>query len=254
MSAAAIELKDITMTFDGKVLLSNINIRIAVGEKLVLIGPSGEGKSVLLKIMAGILVPTSGQVLIDGKDLNQVHGEEKTQLIARMGMLFQKNALFDSLTCGDNIAFPLREVERAPEQEIRQKVETYLNAVGIPQAKELFPDEISGGMQKRLGIARALSLDPQIIFYDDPTAGLDPITSRMIVDLILRLQKEQNSTLVAITNDMNRAYQLADRIAMVVDSELLITGNRQQTIDHKDQRVHQFTRGELTGPLTESLA
>lgn len=253
MSVAAIELKNVTMAFGDQTLLSDISISISTGEKVVLIGPSGEGKSVLLKIMAGILAPTSGQVFIEGKDLNQASSEEKMKIISKMGMLFQKNALFDSLTCGDNIAFPLNEVKGASEEEITQKVNRFLADVGIPHAKDLFPDEISGGMQKRLGIARALALDPKIILYDDPTAGLDPITSRMIIDLIIHLQKENNSTLVAITNDMNRAYQLADRIAMVVDGELLITGGYKETLNHKDRRVHQFVRGELNGPLTESL-
>ncbi|MCB0356157.1 MAG: ATP-binding cassette domain-containing protein, partial [Bdellovibrionales bacterium] len=127
----------------------------------------------------------------------------------------------------------------------------FLSAVAIPHAKNLYPDEISGGMQKRLGIARALVLDPEIILYDDPTAGLDPITSRMIIQLIKDLQAKKNSTLIAITNDMKRAYQLADRIAMVVDGELIVTGDETQTKNYQDPRVRQFITGQLEGPLTE---
>ncbi|MCB9025660.1 MAG: ATP-binding cassette domain-containing protein [Bdellovibrionaceae bacterium] len=240
------------MVFSGnEYVLRDVDILVAEGEKLVLIGPSGEGKSVLLKLIGGILVPSSGEVIIKGKNLNRISKQERDEVLRSMGMLFQKNALFDSLTSAENIAFPMREVLGASEEEIENKINLFLNAVGIPQARELFPDEISGGMQKRLGIARALALNPEIILYDDPTAGLDPITSRMIIQLIKDLQKEKNSTLVAITNDMMRAYQLADRIAMIVDGELIITGNEKETKAHKDPRVKQFISGLLEGPLTE---
>ena len=245
-----IELKDVVMRFGDTVMLNHVNLKVEAGETLVLIGPSGQGKSVLLKLLGGILIPTSGQIIIDGINLVTARGIERAQLLRRMGMLFQKNALFDSLTVADNIAFPLRETTRLTEGEIAKKIAFFLEAVGIAHARDLFPDEISGGMQKRLGIARALALNPQIIFYDDPTAGLDPITSRVIVQLILKLQEETKATVVAVTNDMNRAYQMADRIAMVVDGIVIETGNAEQTTAHKDPRVHQFITGNLEGPLT----
>lgn len=245
-----IELNDVVMKFGATTLLNRINLHIEEGETLVLIGPSGQGKSVLLKLMAGVLTPTSGDIIIDNKNLLTTRGKERDALLRRMGMLFQKNALFDSLTVGENIGFPLRETTSLSESEIQSKIVFFLEAVGIGHAKDLFPDEISGGMQKRLGIARALALNPEIIFYDDPTAGLDPITSRNIVQLIQKLRDESNSTVVAITNDMNRAYQLADRIVMVVDNEIIITGTPQETQNHTDPRVHQFILGALTGPLT----
>jgi phospholipid/cholesterol/gamma-HCH transport system ATP-binding protein len=150
-------------------------------------------------MMAGLIPPTSGQVLIAGESLYELPLEKKQQLMKRMGMLFQKNALFDSLSNGENIAFPMREVTHQSESEINSTVDYFLQAVGLSHAKNLFPDEISGGMQKRLGIARALALNPQIIFYDDPTAGLDPITSRKIIDLICELQKKNGSTVVSVT-------------------------------------------------------
>lgn len=251
-ASPAIELQGVGISFDGDELLSGIHLSIAHGEKFVLVGPSGEGKSVLLKMMAGVLRPTRGRVLIEGRDLNAAAERERQLTMLKMGMLFQKNALFDSLTAAENIAFPLRETKNLSDIEIGQRIDRFLDEVGIPHARDLFPDEISGGMQKRLGIARALALDPQIIFYDDPTAGLDPITSRRIIELITRLQKEKGSTVVAITNDMNRAYQMADRIGMVVDGELIVTGTVAQTQNHPDPRVHQFIRGELKGPLTEA--
>ncbi len=251
MASIELALNDVSMSFGKLQLFKSVNLSVQQGECVVLIGPSGQGKSVLLKLLAGLIMPTSGQVLVHGEDLNAIGRNQKLELLLQMGMLFQKNALFDSLTVGENIAFPLREKTSLSEGEIQERVSYFLEQVGIGHARKLFPDEISGGMQKRLGIARALALKPKLVLYDDPTAGLDPITSRMIVDLILALQKEQNSTVVAVTNDMARAYQLADRIAMVVDQDVLITGNKAQTQAHTDPRVAQFIRGNLDGPLTE---
>jgi phospholipid/cholesterol/gamma-HCH transport system ATP-binding protein len=247
-------LQDVSIGFGDGDLLSAVNLTVARGESVVLIGPSGLGKTVVLKLFAGLLRPDRGQVLIDGKDLHAAPDAERLALLLRMGMLFQRNALFDSLSVADNIAFPLREKSGLNEAEIAAKVDFFLDAVGLSEARTRFPDEISGGMQKRLGIARALALDPQIVLYDDPTAGLDPITSRKIIDLILRLKREQKSTLVAVTNDMARAYQLADRIVMVVDGELIVTGDRAATLAHPDPRVAQFIRGRLDGPLTATTA
>ena len=238
------------LAFGGEALLRHVNVSISAGEAFVLIGPSGQGKSTLLKVMAGLVESTSGEVVIEGRALKLLRSHEREKLSQKMGMLFQKNALFDSLTCGENVAFPLREVAHASENEIEAAIVYYLEAVGISHARNLFPDEISGGMQKRLGIARALTLKPQIIFYDDPTAGLDPITSRRIVQLIKDLQKQMNTTLVAVTNDMPRAFQMADRIGMVVEGELVICGTPEETRAHKDPRVAQFIRGNLEGPLT----
>lgn len=254
MASIQLALQDVSIDFGDGYLLKKVNLEVQEGESVVLIGPSGFGKSVCLKLFAGLLKPTSGRVMVGGKDLHAITLREQVQLLLQMGMLFQKNALFDSLTVGENIAFPLREKTSLSEAEIQERVTYFLEAVAIPHARDLFPDEISGGMQKRLGIARALALKPRTVLYDDPTAGLDPITSRRIVDLILELRRENKSTVVAVTNDMARAYQLADRIAMVVDGELIITGNRDQTLAHKDPRVIQFIHGNLEGPLTEGMA
>lgn len=253
MTSAHLVVENLRVQFGRDVLLDSVNLSVGRGEKLVLVGPSGHGKSVLLKCMGGILPPTRGRILIEGEDLYKTDSGRRQKMMLSMGMLFQKNALFDSLTVGENIAFPLREVTSLSELRIDQKIDYFLDAVGLTHSKLLFPDEISGGMQKRLGIARALALDPELIFYDDPTAGLDPITSRKIIDLILTLQAEKRSTLIAITNEMPRAYQLADSIAMVVDKEVIVTGNKQQTLAHPDLRVRQFVRGEVSGPLTVTV-
>jgi phospholipid/cholesterol/gamma-HCH transport system ATP-binding protein len=245
-------LNHVSISFGGDPVLNSVDLRVAEGETVVLIGPSGEGKTVVLKLLAGLLQPDSGTVHVQGRDLRQVTVQERERLLMGMGMLFQRNALFDSLTVGENIAFPLREKSALAENEIQDRVGYYLEEVGIAHARGLYPDEISGGMQKRLGIARALALEPRIVLCDDPTAGLDPITSRRIADLILRLKQEHKSTLVAVTNDMARAYQLADRIAMVVDGEIIVTGDKSRTLSHADPRVTQFVRGRLEGPLTEA--
>ncbi len=250
MASAAIELQNVKVVLQGETLLQNVNLKVLSGESLVLIGPSGQGKSVLLKVMGGLILPTEGRVLIEGQDLSTLRGKTREKLLRRIGMLFQKNALFDSLTVGENVAFPLEEVAHSTSQEIEEAISFFLDAVGISHARALFPDEISGGMQKRLGIARALALKPEIVFYDDPTAGLDPITSRKIIQLILDMKMKSKATMVSITNDMQRAYQMAGTIAMVVDKSVIVTGNKDQTINHKDPRVFQFVRGQLDGPLT----
>lgn len=250
MALPLIELKNVSVSFHGEIVLDSINLSVKRGEKIAVVGPSGQGKTVLIKTIAGLVPPHSGEVLVEGASWNSLKGRKRQEILNKLGMLFQKNALFDSLSVGENIAFPMREITKLSEVEIDKTVDRFLEAVGIPHAKFLFPDEISGGMQKRLGIARALALDPEIIFYDDPTAGLDPITSRKIIDLIIDLQKKKSSTVLAITNDMNRAYQFADQIWMVVDKSVIVTGNVEQTKHHNDPRVYQFIRGLLAGPLT----
>lgn len=250
---AIIQLKDVTVKFSGlngdHVVLDRVSLSVQEGESLVLIGPSGHGKTTLLKTLSTLITPQNGEVFYEQKNSITLSKKERLNLLKKMGMLFQKNALFDSLTCAENIAFPLRETTNLNENEIQKKVCLFLEAVGLSHTHSLYPNELSGGMQKRLGIARALALDPEIIFYDDPTAGLDPITSRKIIDLILKLKREKGSTVIAITNDMNRAYQLADRIVMVVDRELIMAGSASETRACNDPRVYQFIRGASDGPL-----
>lgn len=245
-----IELKNVGVRLDEQQILSNVELSVPTHSCLVLVGPSGHGKTTLLKTIAGLIAPQEGEVVIENQNINKLSDAERTRLVQSMGMLFQKNALFDSLTCAENIAFPLRETTKLQDDEIRQKVEFFLEAVGLSHAFKLYPDEISGGMQKRLGIARALALRPKIVLYDDPTAGLDPITSKKIIELIIDIQKKSEATVVAVTNDMNRAYQMADTIAMVVDGGVIVTGTPEETKRHKDPRVQQFIRGQLEGPLT----
>ena len=249
MASSEIQLQNVGFKVGDEIILKNVNLHLSSGESFVLVGPSGLGKSLLLKMIAGLLSPTTGEITIGGENLLTSRGKARERIIRQMGMLFQKNALFDSLSVAENLAFAMREVNHAPPQEIAAAIQKYLTAVGLIESKDLFPDEISGGMQKRLGIARALVLQPKILLFDDPTAGLDPITSRKIVELILQVKKENECTIIAITNDMHRAFQMADRIGLVVDQGLIITGTVEETKEHKDPRVQQFIHGLLDGPL-----
>lgn len=245
-----LELRNVDLRFGRQEVLKNINLRVHAGERVAVIGPSGQGKSSILKLLAGLILPSAGQVLIEGRDFHALPAREQQKLRLRMGMLFQKNALFDSMRNLENVCFPLVEAGHLGGEQLNSRAKSFLEAVGLGHAAELYPDEISGGMQKRLGIARALVLDPEIIFYDDPTAGLDPITSRKIVDLINELQSQKASTIIAVTNDMNRARQLGGRVWMVVQGEVLDLGSPDEMRHHPDPRVHQFISGAARGPLT----
>jgi len=204
----------------------------------------------LLKLMAGLIEPSRGEVYCLGANLLTLRGKLRASTLRRVGFLFQKNALFDSLTALENVEFPLREALGLAAPECRERSEFLLEKVGLLSARDRLPSEMSGGMQKRLGVARALALKPEIVLYDDPTAGLDPITSRQILDLILTLQAEQQSTVVAVLNDMNRVRQMDAQNLMVIDREVLVLGDRHQIFDNDDPRVQQFIRGDVSGPLT----
>ncbi len=252
MASSEIQLSNVGFKVGEETILENVNLTLVRGESFVLVGPSGLGKSLLLKMVAGLLAPTSGEISIADENLLTSRGEARQKIIRQMGMLFQKNALFDSLSASENLTFALREVNHQSAQSSEEIVIKYLTAVGLLESKNLYPDEMSGGMQKRLGIARALVLRPKILLFDDPTAGLDPITSRKIIELILQVKKENQNTMIAITNDMHRAFQMADRIGLVVDKTLIITGSPAETKAHSDPRVHQFIHGLLQGPLANT--
>lgn len=216
-------------------IFRNLNIHLREGESVALVGPSGAGKSLLLKCIAGLIDPDEGSVKIENDNI---------------GMLFQKNALFDSLTVEENLLFPLRERLGVRGAEARARARNWLEAVGLEGNEKLFPDEISGGMQKRLGVARALIVEPQVILYDDPTAGLDPVTSRKIADLLNGLRKKSGGTILVVTNDMQRAYQLGDRVALLLNGGLVEGGTPEQLQRTTDPSLRQFIYGLLQGPLT----
>jgi phospholipid/cholesterol/gamma-HCH transport system ATP-binding protein len=234
-----IRLENVGKKFEGRWIFKDISLEVAEKESVVMVGPSGSGKSVMLKLIAGLLEKDSGAIALGSRNV---------------GMLFQKNALFDSLTCEENLLFPLKERKGIEGQKAKDRAAHFLKAVGLKGNESLFPDEISGGMQKRLGIARALIVEPEIILYDEPTAGLDPITSRTIADLIRELRTEVGSTLLTVTNDMQRAYQLGDRICLLAQGKLVMGGTPADVQATQNPAIRQFIYGLKQGPLTSGLA
>ncbi|MCC7442054.1 MAG: ATP-binding cassette domain-containing protein [Bdellovibrionales bacterium] len=233
-----IRLERVGKRFGDSWVFRELDLHVARGESVAIVGPSGGGKSVLLKIIAGLYAPDAGTIAVSTED---------------KGMLFQKNALFDSFTVVENLLFPLRERKRMEGAEAMKRAKGFLEAVGLSGNENLYPDEISGGMQKRLGIARALIVEPELILYDEPTAGLDPITSRKIADLIRDLRSKLGSTVVTVTNDMQRAYQIGDRIHLLAQGRLSAGGTPDATKNSKDAAVRQFIFGLKDGPLTSGL-
>jgi phospholipid/cholesterol/gamma-HCH transport system ATP-binding protein len=226
-----INLEEVGKQFSGKWIFRDLTFSVSRGESVVLIGPSGSGKIVLLKIIAGLLNADAGSVHLESTNI---------------GMLFQKNALFDSLSVEDNLLFPLRERLRITGSEARDRATSLLRAVNLPGTESLFPNELSGGMQKRLGIARALIVEPDILLYDEPTAGLDPITSRLIADMIGDLRKKRGTTLVTVTNDIQRAYQLGDQIFLLNRGELILGGTPEQTRATRIPKLKFFISGGIS--------
>lgn len=234
-----IRVEGLGMEFDGRWVFRDVSFRVAPKESAVMVGPSGGGKSVMMKLIAGLIAASAGRIEIGTKNV---------------GMLFQKNALFDSLTVEENLLFPLKERKGVTGREAKERAARLLNEVGLKGNENLFPDEISGGMQKRLGIARALIVEPEVILYDEPTAGLDPITSKMIADLIRALREENGSTLLTVTNDMQRAYQIGDQIYMLAQGELRRGGTPEEIQKTEDDSIRQFIYGLKQGPLTSGLS
>jgi phospholipid/cholesterol/gamma-HCH transport system ATP-binding protein len=234
-----ITVQGLGKTFAGKWVFRGLELAVREGESVALVGPSGSGKSVLLKVIAGLIAADEGGARVASPDV---------------GMLFQKNALFDSFTVEENLLFPLKERRGIVGAEAKQLAARFLHAVGLAGNERLFPDEISGGMQKRLGIARALIVEPQVILYDEPTAGLDPITSKKIADLIRELRAQRGSTLLTVTNDMQRAYQIGDRVCLLAQGALVDGGTPEQVQGSRDPAIRQFIYGLREGPLTGGAA
>lgn len=249
MEHPALKLDNVTIILTGEVILRDVNLEISHGETVVIIGPSGAGKTVLLKTMAGIYPPAKGHVFCEGEDWQNLQSHQKIQLARKIGMQFQKSALFDSLTAFENVAFPLREHTKLNEHEIEKKVHECLKSVGLLDAKDFMPHELSGGMRQRLGIARSLAMSPEIIFYDDPTAGLDPINTDTLLDLISELKQRHHSTIIMVTHSLECAYKMADRIILVGNKQVIDAGTPEQAKVSGHPLVHQFIAGNLVGPL-----
>ena len=245
----AIQFRKVSKRLGRKEVLRGIDLDVAPGESLVIIGRSGTGKSVLLKHVVGLLRPDDGTVHVNGVDVASLEEKELLELREQMGMLFQGGALFDSMTIGENVGLALREHTPLPNQQIEIVVSEKLALVGLTGSEASHPSSLSGGMKKRAALARALALNPKIMLYDEPTTGLDPITADVINRLIRRLQERLKITSIAVTHDMRSAYHIADRIAMLHEGRIHAMGTPDQIQATRDPIVRQFIEGSSEGPL-----
>jgi len=249
-----IHLSGVKKSFGHKVVLDGVDLSVAKGESVVVIGGSGTGKSVMLKCILGLLTPETGRIAIDGEQVVGLTGRELGRVRSKFGMLFQGGALFDSLKVWENVAFGLIQGRKMPREQAREIAIDKLGQVGLaPSAGDLWPSELSGGMQKRVALARAIATQPEIIFFDEPTTGLDPIMADVINDLIVECVKNVGATALSITHDMASARKIADRIAMLYKGKLIWVGPAKD-IDHSgNEFVDQFIHGRAQGPITMEL-
>ena len=251
MSASPkLELQGVYKSFGGNHVLQGIDISIEKGKSLVVIGGSGTGKSVMIKSVLGIVTPDKGSIRVDGQETTGLKGQERDALMRKFGMLFQGGALFDSLPVWENVAFGLIQGRAMPRKEARETAVEKLRSVGLsPRVADLFPAELSGGMQKRVGLARAVASAPEIIFFDEPTTGLDPIMADVINSLIVEASKELGATTLSITHDMASARKIADHVAMIHKGRIIWHGPVSD-IDHSgNEYVEQFIHGRAEGPI-----
>lgn len=246
-----IEAREVRKSFRGREVLRGMNLTIEKGETLVIIGRSGCGKSVFLKHLIGLVLPDSGSVKVEGIDWATLKSRDLRAMRLRCGMLFQSAALFDSLSIGENVGFGLIEHSSLKVPEIRRRVAEALERVGLPGIEAMKPSEVSGGMRKRVGLARAICMKPQIVLYDEPTTGLDPISADAINDLILDLNKSLRITSVVVTHDMTSARKVATRIAMMYEGQVRQTGRPDEVLNSADPVVRQFVTGSARGPITD---
>ena len=250
MSEAKIKISGLHKAFGKKVVLNGVDLEINKGESLVVIGGSGTGKSVLIKCIQGLLTPEQGSILVDDKEVVGISQNEKENLHSKMGMLFQGGALFDSLTVWENVAFGLLENKKMNRKNAKNEAIRVLRQVGLaPDVADLSPSELSGGMQKRVGLARAIATRPEIIFFDEPTTGLDPIMSDVINDLIIESVKGLGATALTITHDMASARKIADRIAMLYKGKIIWQGTVKEMDKTDNPYVCQFINGCSQGPI-----
>mgnify|MGYP002517964859 FL=1 len=243
-----IDIRHVYQTFGNRHILKDVSLSIQDGETMVILGASGSGKSTLLKLIIGLLRPTSGEVLVNGKDMAKLSEQELNEERRHMGMVFQYSALFDSMNVKENVAFGLRMHTKLSEEEIEKVVQEKLKLVGLEGIEDLMPSSLSGGMKKRVSLARAIALEPDIILYDEPTAGLDPIRSTDISLLIKNTQKVMHATSVVVTHDLKSAEMIADRMAFLYEGSFLAIGKPEELYASKDERVRQFMNGLPSNP------
>jgi phospholipid/cholesterol/gamma-HCH transport system ATP-binding protein len=248
---AKIELIDLSKSFGDKVVLDGLRLSIAEGESVVLVGPSGTGKSVLLKHIIGLIRPDSGKVVIDGTDLWSLPEKELNAFRRRFGMSFQEGALFDSMSVYDNIAFPLRRQEKKSAARIRERVAECLELVHLEGIEKRKPAELSGGLRRRVGFARAIALEPEILLFDEPTTGLDPIMTDVIDGTIVEMRERLKCTTVTITHNMESARKIGDRIALIFEGKIVEIAPPEEFLKSANPLVRQFVEGRAEGPMTQ---
>lgn len=246
-----IRIVDLHKSFGPTQVLRGVDLEIGRGETMVIIGQSGSGKSVLLKHLMGILRPDKGEIWIDGLEITRLRDEEILRITRKFGMLFQSAALFDSMNVGANVAFGLERHTDHTQEEIRRIVAESLKRVGLEGIENLMPYELSGGMKKRVGLARAIAYRPEIILYDEPSTGLDPIRADSINDLIIQTKQDLCATSVVITHDMVSSYKVADRIAMLYEGRIIMAGTPAEIQASENPVVQQFIHGQAHGPITD---
>jgi phospholipid/cholesterol/gamma-HCH transport system ATP-binding protein len=244
-----IEIIDLEKSFNGTKVLDGINLTISDKEVLTIIGKSGGGKSVLLKHLVGLIKPDKGKIIIDGVDIAQLHRKELDKIREKFGMLFQSGALFDSLSVYGNIAFPLREKSKLSKREIREKVLQALDDVGLRGMGNKYPAELSGGMKKRVALARTLITEPTTVLFDEPTTGLDPIILNSIHKLIINTHKKYGFTGLIISHEIPEIFEVADKVAMLLKGTIIETGTPEEIQNSSNPAVRQFITGSLEGPI-----
>jgi phospholipid/cholesterol/gamma-HCH transport system ATP-binding protein len=248
-----IKVENLTKKFGNREVLKNISFDVKKSEVFVIMGGSGSGKSTVIKHIIGLLKPTSGKIYIDNIDITSLKDTELIEFRKKIGYLFQEGALFDSLKVWENVGFYYLENTKMPERDIYNLAKEKLALVGLKDIENLYPSQLSGGMRKRVALARAISYNPEIILYDEPSSGLDPVTAAMIDKLILKLRDELGVTSIVVTHDLESAFNIADRIAMIHKGVIYAIGTPEEIKNHPDPVVQQFISRSPEGPITEEL-
>lgn len=244
-----IKIKGLQKSFGAKKVLDGVDLEIEKGKITVIIGRSGEGKSVLIKHIIGLLKPDAGNILLDGQDITIMNERDFNEVLKRFGMLFQGAALFDSMTVGENVGFALKEHTDMNDEDIRKIVKEKLRRVGLRGIEDMMPSELSGGMKKRVGLARAIVMDPEIVLFDEPTTGLDPVMSDAVGTLMLETQKALNTTYIVITHDITLTYKIADKVAMIHEGKIIASGTVEEMKKDTNPILRQFLEGRAEGPI-----
>lgn len=250
--ATVVELRDVCLAFGEKKILSGVSLRVPAKARMVIMGQSGSGKSTLLRLLLGILKPSSGEVTFKGMNISRMGRIRMNRIRQKMGMVYQYSALISSLNVRDNLALPLEELTRKTRDEIDTLVKEKLDMVGMADTLDKMPGELSGGMRKRIGLARGIIMDPELILYDEPTAGLDPVISSVIDELIIALSEKIGATSIIVTHEMGSAFKIATHIAMLYEGKIIAAGTTEEIKNSKDPVVAQFIAGDTQGPILQN--